>query len=97
MPFTTADFDRTVGKLRMVPTKGKKHQIYWLEHNGKKILWTMRSHGRGDLGRVENIIKRQLSVSAAQLRDLANCPMTRDAYISHLRNLNLIEDNKQQQ
>ena len=91
MAFTAEDFDRTVGKLRMIRRAGKKHRFYWLEHEGKQILWTMRSQGRGDLGRVEFTIRKQLRVNGTQLKDLANCPMTREAYITHLIGLGIIE------
>lgn len=84
MPLTVQDFDRVVGKLKMRERPGK-HRFVWLEHEGKHVIWTERSHGRGDLGRVEFAIRRQLRVSGQQLKDLANCPMTRDAYIEHLK------------
>lgn len=83
MPLTTRDFDMVVGKLKMTERPGK-HRFVFLEHDGRKVLWTERSHGRGEIGRVEHVIRRQLHVSAKQMRDLADCPMTRDAYIKHL-------------
>ena len=90
MPLTTQEFDRIIGKLQMVSRQGK-HKFVWLVHDGKKILWTERSQGRGDIGRVEHAIRKQLKVSSAQLRDLANCPMTRDTYIAHLKSIGLID------
>jgi hypothetical protein len=81
---TVREFDRIVNKLQMTAREGK-HKFVWFEHEGKKILYTERSHGRGDIGRVENAIRRQLRVTAQQLRELADCPMSRDAYIAHLK------------
>jgi hypothetical protein len=90
VPLTAQDFDRIVGKLQMRDRSGK-HKFVFLEHDGKQIVWTARSHGRGDLGAVEYAIRRQLKVNGQQLKDLANCPMTRDAYIAHLKAKGLIE------
>ena len=84
MPLTAPDFDRVVRKLQMSARCGK-HKFVWFEHDGKQILWTERSHGRGEIGQVEFAIRRQLRVSGQQLRRLADCPMTRDAYIEHLK------------
>ena len=90
MPLTVKEFDTIIGKLRMV-ARDSKHRYVWLEYEGKKILWTERSHGRGDIGNVEHAIRRQLKVNSAQMRDLANCPMTRDAYIDHLKLIGAID------
>jgi hypothetical protein len=85
-----AEFDRIVGKLHMT-SRNTKHRLVWFEYEGKKIIWTERSHGRGDIGRVEHAIRRQLRVNSAQLRELANWPMTRDAYIAHLKSIGAID------
>lgn len=89
MALTVGEFDRVVAKLHM-RTKDGKHRVAFLEHDGKQVLWTMRSHGRGDLGRVEHAIRRQLRVSPKQMRALADCPMTRDAYMQHLADSGVI-------
>lgn len=62
-----------------------KHRLAYFEHGGQVAVWTERSHGRGDLGSVEFAIRKQLRVSEQQMRDLVNCPMTRDAYVAHLK------------
>lgn len=84
MPLTTRDFDTIVGKLKMKERPGK-HRFVFFEHDGKVVVRTHRSNGRGELGSVEHAIKRQLHVDSKQMRDLADCPMTRDAYIVHLK------------
>jgi hypothetical protein len=89
VPLTVREFDIITGKLKMT-ARGGKHRYVWFEHEGKKILWTERSHGRGDIGRVEHVIRRQLRVNSTQMRDLANCPMTRDAYVAHLKAIGAI-------
>ncbi len=90
MSLSALDFDRVIGKLRMKSRPGK-HRFAWLEHDGKQILWTERSHGRGEIGNVEYAIRRQLKVSGQQLKQLADCPMTREAYIEHLKAKGLID------
>lgn len=90
MPLTSQGFDRVVGKLKMT-SRDNRHRFLWLEHEGRKILWTERSHGRGEVGRVEFAIRRQLRVNSDQMKRLADCSLTRDAYIEHLRNIGVIE------
>ncbi|MEP7308200.1 MAG: hypothetical protein ABJA98_22070 [Acidobacteriota bacterium] len=90
MPLTVREFEIVIGKLHMV-ARESKHRFVWLEHEGKKILYTERSHGRGDIGRVEHAIRRQLKVNSAQFRDLVNCPMTRELYIEHLKKIGAID------
>jgi hypothetical protein len=89
VPLTDKSFDSVVRKLKM-ETRAGKHRFVWFVHEGKAILFTLRSHGRGDLGRVEHTIRQQLKVSSSQMRDLVNCPMSREAYIQHLRTKDLI-------
>jgi hypothetical protein len=62
MPLTFEEMDRVIRKLKMTGRDGK-HRFVWFEHEGKKILWTERSQGRGEVGRVEFAIRRQLKVS----------------------------------
>ena len=94
MSLTVREFDRVIGKLKM-NARDTKHRYVWFEYQGKKILWTERSHGRGDVGRVENAIRRQLRVNSAQLRDLVNCPLTLDGYVDHLKSIGAIDTPKQ--
>lgn len=95
MPLTTDDLDRVVRKLGM-QERAKKHRFVFLEYEGKHVVTTARSHGRGDLGRVEFAIRKQLHVNGRQLTDLVNCPMTREAYIQHLKDLGVIEPKSQE-
>lgn len=90
MPLTTRDFDTIVNKLKMAERPGK-HRFVYLEHDGKWVAWTERSHGRGEIGNVEYAIRKQLHVNGEQIRALADCPMTRDAYIQHLKTKGVIK------
>ncbi len=69
-----------------------KDRLAYFYYNGKMILYTLRSHGRGDLGRIEHAIRHQLRVDANQLTNLKNCPMSYDDYVAHLKKLRLIDD-----
>lgn len=84
MPLTTSDFDRVVRKLEM-RERVNKHRFVFFEHEGKQVLFTERSHGRGELGRVEYAIRKQLMVGEREMRGLVDCWMSRDAYIEHLK------------
>lgn len=90
MPLTDRDFDTIVGKLGL-RGRSNNHRFVFLEVGGKKVVKTLRSHGRGDLGSVEYAIRKQLKVNSNQLRALADCPMTLEAYIAHLKALGVIE------
>ena len=93
MPLTAEDLDRVVKKLGM-QERARKHRFVFLEYEGKHVVTTARSHGRGDLGRVEFAIRKQLHVNGRQLTDLVNCPMTKDAYILHLKSIGVIEEKR---
>jgi hypothetical protein len=89
MPLTVKEFDRVVRKLKM-EARDSKHRFVWFVHDGKKILFTERSQGRGEIGKVEHAIRKQLKVSVRQLQDLADCPMTLDQYVAHLKSIGAI-------
>jgi hypothetical protein len=91
MPLTVKEFDRVVRKLEMKLREGK-HRLVWFQHGGKNILFTERSHGRGEVGAVEHAIRRQLRVNPKQFKDLINCPMTRNMYVEHLKLIGAIVD-----
>jgi hypothetical protein len=89
VPLTARDFDRVVNKLGM-KGRANDHRFVFLEHEGKQVVYTLRSHGRGDLGSTEFAIRKQLHVTQDQLRNLAACPMSRDEYIAHLKEKKII-------
>jgi hypothetical protein len=91
MPLTSKEFDRVIGKLQM-EGRSNDHKFVYFEHDGKKVVFTLRSHGRGDLGNAEFAIRRQLHVSSEQLRSLVTCPMSRADYVEHLKKKRVIEE-----
>jgi hypothetical protein len=90
MSVKAADVDRIFHKLKLV-VKNSKDKHAYLFHDGKLILHTMRSKGRGDLGNVAHFIRQQLKVNENQFADLRDCPMSRDDYIQHLRAKGVID------
>lgn len=85
----TAEVDRIFRKLEMKVRNGKD-QHAWLIEDGKYILHTMRSHGRGDIGRIAHFIRQQLKVNEEQFAGLRDCPLSRSGYIDLLRSKGLV-------
>lgn len=84
-----AEFDLLVAKLGLV-TKSGDHLFAWLEHDGKMIVRTRRSHQKsGDLP-MQHSIRQQLKLNEDQLRDAIRCTLDRDAYIEILRSKGLL-------
>ena len=68
------------------------HQYGWLLVNGTKILRVHYSHGRGDIpGKVINKIRGQLKLSKRDFKDLIECPLTYEDYISILKQKRFID------
>jgi len=68
-----------------------KHRIAWFIYNGRKILRTQRSHGRGELkGRIPDLIRQQLKLNEEQFRELVACPLGKEEYIQILRQKNFL-------
>lgn len=68
------------------------HQYGWLLVNGTKILRVHYSHGRGDIpGKVINKIRGQLKLSKRDFKDLIECPLTYEDYISILKQKGFID------
>lgn len=80
----TADVDRVFKKLRMETREGKdKHA--WFIHDGKRVLKTKRSHGRGEIkGNIRHLIRQQFKLNEDQFRELLSCPLGREEYIAIL-------------
>lgn len=84
MSLKTGDVDRIFKKLRM-KTRDSKDRLAWFFFNNKPIVFTRRSHGRGDLGRIAHLIRQQLKVTEDQFAGLRDCPIGYDEYVEILR------------
>jgi hypothetical protein len=75
-------------KLQVKPTH---HKIASLYYNGKFILTTRLSFGRGDIpGHITDKIRGQLHLNEEKFRDLVNCPLDYDGYITILKEKGII-------
>ena len=84
------EFDRVVEKLGF-QTRDSGDRLAWLEHEGKIIIRTRRSHGSGDVP-MADAIRQQLKLNEDQLRDAVDCTMTRAKYLDVLRSKGLVAE-----
>jgi hypothetical protein len=85
----SGDIDRIFNKLRMKIREGKD-TLAWFEYDGRPIIYTRRSHGRGDIGNIAHFIRQQLKVSEEQFAGLRDCPLSLADYVAILRGKGLI-------
>jgi hypothetical protein len=83
MALKRAEFDALEAKLRL-ECRNTKDRICWFIHEGKKVLFTKRSHAKGDLPAPDKI-RQQLSVNETQFRGLISCSFSLEDYIAHLK------------
>jgi len=93
MSVKAADVDRIFKKLRMRVREGKD-TLAWFEYEGRPIIYTKRSHGKGDLGNIAHFIRQQLRVNEDQFAGLRDCPISLDDYVGILRSKGLIPPSK---
>lgn len=85
-----ADIDRAFGKLGM-EIREARDKLAWFVHEGRRILMTKRSHGKGELkGKTPHLIRQQLRLNEEQFRQLVACPLDRQGYIEILRQKGLL-------
>jgi hypothetical protein len=77
------EFDRVVGKFGFKTREGRD-RLAWLEHDGKQVVFTKRSHQRGELPHAD-LIRQQLFLTSPQLRAAIKCTLDRDGYLAVLR------------
>jgi hypothetical protein len=60
-------------------------------HEGRLILQTMRSKGRGVIpGKIPHFIRQQMKLNEDQFTDLIACPLGRPEYVEILRQKGLL-------
>ena len=86
--------DRMWAKFGM-ETKDGRDRFAYLNVDGKLILSTRRSHGRGKMSdNIATFIRQQMKLNEDQFRDAINCPMDRKKYIDVLKAKGLIPTSK---
>lgn len=88
MTLKAHEFDRIVGKFGF-QTRNAGDLLAWFEHEGKIIVRTRRSMGRGDLP-FQHSIRQQMKLSDVQLRDAISCTLDREGYVEILRGKGLL-------
>lgn len=73
----------------------RHHTFLFLTVEGRKSsVHTKISHGNKEFGdNVLSLVARQLHISAKQLDDLLDCPLSREGYISLLREKKILAAN----
>jgi hypothetical protein len=74
------EFDRIVKKLAL-QTRNTDHMHAWLEHEGKVIIKTKRSHG----SKPQPHHRYDSSLDEDRFSALVSCVLSRDEYIQILR------------
>lgn len=82
------EFERIVNKLGL-ETRNAHDRLAWLVHNGKTIIRTRRSHGKGKF-MPQDKIRQQLKVNESQLSGLISCTVSKDDYIKILTDKGII-------
>jgi hypothetical protein len=83
-----SDFDSIEKKLQL-DCRNANDRLCWFIHEGKRVVFTRRSHAKGDLPASDQI-RQQLRVNEVQLRGLVDCSFSRNDYVSHLKQRGVI-------
>jgi hypothetical protein len=84
---TSREFDTIATKLDLETRQGD-HLFALLRHEGKVVIRTKRSHGNKD--QPTHLIRKQLKVSEDQFRGLHQCWLSKDEYMTHLKEKGII-------
>lgn len=77
--------DRVFKKLDLA-VRSTGHNYGWLIFKGKKILRVHYSHGKGDIPeKITSKIRGQLKLSEKDFKNLVDCPLTYEGYITLLK------------
>jgi gluconate kinase len=76
------EFERIVSKLGM-ESRNSYDRLVWLVHEGKTVVRTRRSHGKGKFLPADKI-RQQLKVNEEQLSGLISCSVSKQDYIKIL-------------
>ncbi len=75
------EFEKIVNKLDL-KVRNSRDRLAWLEHEGRTIVRTKRSHGNKEAP--EHLIRQQLKVNEKELAGLISCSVSKEDYINIL-------------
>ncbi len=91
MQVKKADIGKIFGKLKL-DVRSTGHRYGWFSFEGKKILRVHYSHGKGGVpGKVTDKIRNQLKLSQKDFKNLIDCPISLEDYVSILKNKGFID------
>lgn len=95
MSLHTRDIDAAWDKLDMeITNTGDRHAKFY--HDGKLVLTTKRSFGRGPIdGPVQHLLRQQLKLNEDQFKALIDCPLGLPEYVAILKEKRLIQTGQQ--
>lgn len=69
------------GKLKASQRPGKKHHLWFVECDGKRVGEVLDSHGEGEMTNREiGHVASSLNLSERHLRELVRCTMSREEF-----------------
>ena len=72
-------------------TRSTNHIYGWLVVNGKKILRVHYSFGKGNIpAKVSEKIRGQLKLDRSNLKDLIECPLSKEDYLVILKDKGIL-------
>ena len=87
-----SDVDRMWKKLGFEIDSSRADVKANLRVNGRLILRTYRSHGRGKMsGNIPHKIRSQMRLNLGEFEDAIACPLKADAYLEILRSKGVLE------
>ena len=89
MTIKARDFEHIVEKFGLV-TRNSGDRLAWFEHGGKIITRTRRSMKKGRDLPFQHSIRQQLKLDEEQLRQAVGCHLSREEYLSILKDKGLI-------
>jgi hypothetical protein len=82
------EFEKIVNKLGM-ETRNSYDRLAWLVHEGRTIIRTRRSHGKGKYV-PQDKIRQQLKVNESQFSGLISCSVSKEDYLRILNEKGII-------
>lgn len=77
-----AELRRTLkGKLKAEERPGKKHNLWFVECDGRRVGEVLDSHGQGEMTNREiGHVAKSLNLSERQIRELVSCTMSKEEF-----------------